>query len=281
MHSSLPLEKKIEIFFEGLKGTAGSLPPPGSLSNEFNALVHRAHTTSIEIFPVVTTMLTTCAVEMWLRGVHSFLISASLTESSPLWAAVTGYYASHYCVRGLAHILGFYQLYRKRVILQIDIDNGKHICHILTKKARDSEHKFYWRVVKQDSNFIKDPLFVVNPEDEDESDAAHRNKANYADHINRFPNFKPLEEQFLKERIKKLSSIQLSSVPIPNREKFPDIDSVQLIALHRIIKFRRVINDVLGGSNRFWNVHRNPSWCMGYLDFQVTPPRFVEAGDER
>src|SRR4051794_22938270 len=50
----------------------------------------------------------TAAVDIWLRAVHSFLISASLTESSPIWASISGYYSSHYSVRAIAHLLGYF-----------------------------------------------------------------------------------------------------------------------------------------------------------------------------
>ena len=39
------------------------------------------------------------AVKMWLRAVHSFLISVSLTKASPIWSSVAGYYSSHYSIR--------------------------------------------------------------------------------------------------------------------------------------------------------------------------------------
>src|SRR2546429_4160512 len=53
------------------------------------------------------------------------------------------------------------------------------------------------------------------------------NRANYADHLNIFPQFKPLSEAYLAQRIQRIAEIQFSSVPVPNADKFPDIASVR------------------------------------------------------
>ena len=57
--------------------------------------------------------------------------------------------------------------------------------------------------------------------------------------------------------------------PLPRFSKFPDLEYVQVIAYHRIVRFRQLLDEVLGGKNRFWNVHRSPSFSVGYVDFQL------------
>jgi len=111
-----------------------------------------------------------------------------------------------------------------------------------------------------------------NPEDDDESDAAHRNYANYIDHLDNFQNFRTLNSEELKERIEFISKMEISSFEIPNRNKYPDIEPVQIVAYHRILRYRELLNGVLGDSNRFWAVHRTPSWCQGILNFQRVKP---------
>lgn len=278
MSTTVHVRQHIEILFSGLNRTAAghALPHPGTLSIRLQDLVQKAKGDVVGVKPELTGLYATAAVEMWHRALHSFLISVCLTEASPIWASVSGYYASHYSVRGLAHLLGYFQLYRNRRIIKVEITGGKHYCHIIKKNAGDREHKFYWKTVKDDTTFSGDPFFTFNPEDQDQSDCAHRNKANYSDHVNKFPTFQILSDGFLKERIQRLSEISFSSVPVPNRQKYPDIESVQLIAYHRIVKFRGFVDGILGGTSRFWKVHRTPPWCSPFLlDFQVVEPRFI------
>lgn len=92
--------------------------------------------------PKVARWFTTAAVDMWLRGVHSFLISVSLTNASPIWASVSGYYSSHYVVRAFAHLLGYFQLYRLERIIYLEHDKNKkrYICKVVNKKPQ--EHEF-------------------------------------------------------------------------------------------------------------------------------------------
>ena len=107
------------------------------------------------------------------------------------------------------------------------------------------------------------------------SDGAHRNKANYSDHIDRFPVFLPLEAQYLSDRVERISNIEFSDVPVPDADKFPDLGNVQVIAYHRLVKFRRLVDEALGGGNRFWKVQRNPSWCPNTMQFSVVEPVFA------
>jgi hypothetical protein len=61
--------------------------------------------------------------------------------------------------------------------------------------------------------------------------------------------------------------------PLPRFDKFPDVEYVQLIAYHRIVHFRRLLDEALGAKNRFWNVHRSPSFASGIIDFQLAEGR--------
>jgi hypothetical protein len=274
MPTSLSKEQRIRILFDAIKTTA--LPEPGYLAAELKILIDKnKQQTTIRVDPAkISAHFASAAVEMWLRGIHSFLISSSLTKVSPIWASVSGYYASHYCVRGLAHLHGFFQLFSKRRFIRIEITGGKHYCHVEKKGADDGEHKFYWKIVKEETQFKDDDFFTKNEDDgskDAESDAGHRNIANYYDHIDRFSNFHPLDEEFLKTRITTLSKISLSSPPIPRKDKYPDVDTVQLVAYHRLIKFRDFLDEILGENNHFWKIYRNPTWCAEYLKYQVTP----------
>ncbi len=281
MASSSTLEQRIGILFEilGQRAPKGSFPVQGFLAAQLNDLVERASRKKLDsssVRPEIAAHFATAAVEMWLRGVHSFLSSASLTAASPIWATVSGYYASHYCIRGLAHLLGFFQLFQKKRIISLEITGGRHICRIEKKSGNEREHKFYWKIVKECPSFVNDPLFTLNIDADDESDSGHRNVANYYDHIDKFPNFQFLDISFLKQRIQNISEIELTSVPIPNQKNFPDVDAVQLVAYHRIVKFRSFVDGIVNPKNRFWRVHRNPNWCLDMLDFQIVKPQFVE-----
>lgn len=278
MPAVIPIEQQVKILFAGLNRVAAAqaLPAPGTLASRLKSMIEKASTDVVRVDPSVCALFGTAAVEMWQRAVHSFLISASLTETSPIWASVGGYYASHYSVRGLAHLLGVFQSHTKKRVVRIDVGSGPPLCRIEKKNAGDREHKLYWKVVKDHGSFAADPFFTFNKEGDDDSDAAHRNVANYWDHIDQFPRFRPLDESVLRNRIEQISGIELSSVPIPDRRKYPDVEAVQLVAYHRITKFRSFLDGILAGGNRFWSVHRNPSWCANLLDFQVVRPTFVD-----
>jgi len=214
-------------------------------------------------------MFTTAAVEIWMRAVHSFLISASLTGASPIWASAAGYYSSHYSVRAFAHLLGYFQLYRRKRIARLELHAGKFVCYFDPKQATDREHRFYWKVVKQDQHFAADPLFTENDPEVDASDVGHRDRANYADHVCQLPKFRPLDVGSLRERVQFISDITFTVPPLPKRSKFPDVEGVQVVAYHRVVRFRQFLDAVLGGGNRFWTVHRSPSWTDGMIDFQL------------
>jgi hypothetical protein len=247
---------------------------PASLST---ALDRANPSGAIHILPAVKTapiakMFTTAAVDMWLRAVHSFLISASLTNVSPIWASVTGYYSSHYAVRSIAHLLGYFQMFKKAKIVRLELQNGRFVCSITAKTRPEREHKFYWKIVKASPLFAADPFFTDNLGDE--SDSSHRDHANYADHLPAFPQFRPLDENDVRNRIERISDIEVRAPIIPNAKVYPAIESVQIIAYHRVvsylIRFRELVDAVIGTQNNFWNVHRDPSWARAFMDFQVT-----------
>lgn len=268
--------QQIIAMFSGLhrRSAADAIPPPGTLSAKLTRIVEKASGSTSSIDAATLAYFATASVEMWHRSVHSFIISASLTRASPLWASVTGYYSSHYATRAFAHLLGYFHLHTKKRILQVEVNGSRYLCHIIKKQGGDREHKFYWKTVKTHSRFAADPFFTGNDESQPRSDSGHRCKANYADHINRFPSFQVLDEVYLKERVEKISSIELSAAPIPKTDSYPDIENVQLMAYHRMVKYRKFVDEVLGGANRFWKVQRCPGWRPVFLDFQIVEPKY-------
>jgi hypothetical protein len=282
MIGTLSLEQHVKVLFDPLnrKSAHPALSARGDLAAKLGVLADKTLKKSnarYSVEPAITALYATAAVEMWQRAIHSFLISSSATQSSPMWASVTGYYASHYCFRGIAHLLGYFQLHRRKRIARVEISGGSYWCHIEKKNGNDREHKFYWRIVKSHPVFENNPFFALEKgkSDDDLADSAHRSIANYTDHLDQFPKFHTLDEGYLKRRIEQLSKIELSSVPAPRQEHYPDLENVQLIAYHRIVGFRKLLDEILSGKNRFWSVHRNPNWCEDIIDFQVVEPRFL------
>jgi hypothetical protein len=275
--------KHIEVMFNLLqrRSAATAIPAPGALSTRLSEVVDAASGDTSTVDAGTLAHFATASVEMWHRSVHSFLVSVSLTEASPLWACVSGYYSSHYSVRAFGHLFGFFQLQSKKRILQVEVKGNQFICHIIQKQGSDREHKFYWKTVKNHARFRTDPFFTRNEEGRPRSDCGHRNKANYVDHINQFPTFQALDRVYLIERVEKLAGIELSDAPIPNIDSYPDTENVQLIAYHRMVRFRQVVDEVLGGRNRFWNAQRNPGWCSNFLDYQIVEPKYTTVYKEQ
>jgi hypothetical protein len=272
------LLKQVQTMFDPLnhQSAVGSFPAPDTLSRILSIHVDPSSaSTTVAAMPKVLTYFATAAVEMWLRSVHSFLVSVSLTKASPIWASVAGYYSSHYSVRAFAHLFGVFHLHKKRRIVRLDREGNRLVFRIEKKQGSDGEHKFYWKFVSEHSQLAADPFFYSSREDQSESDGAHRNKANYSDHICQFPAFQVLEMQFLRDRVVRLSNIEISSVPVPRAEHFPDLDYVQIIAYHRLVKFREFVDEALSTGNRFWKVHRDPSWCSDTMRFSVVEPLFA------
>jgi hypothetical protein len=172
----------------------------------------------------------------------------------------------------MAHLLGYFYLFRRRMVTRLELGaRGAYYCSYPGKpQGLGGEHQLYWALVKRDPVFAADPLFTDNNQDKDESDAAHRNFANYKDHISRYPVFHPLDKATIKERIDHISKIVFDDPPIPRSSRFPDVEYVQVIAYHRIISFRKLLDESLGRGNRFWNVHRTPPFAAEFMDFQLT-----------
>jgi hypothetical protein len=271
------LSTQITVMFKALdnKSAAAAFPEPRTLANllklrcsPFTADIVAAKAPDLSVFA-------TAAVEMWLRALHSFLISASLTEASPIWASVAGYYSSHYSMRAFAHLFGLFHLHHDKRLIQLKRDGKGFVFEVIKKNGSDREHKLYWKYLAEHRELKGDPFFYPNREDIPQSDGSHRNRANYADHLNSFPMFKPLSEEFLARRIQKIAEIEFSAVPIPDADKFPDIATVQILAYHRVVKFRKLLDDVVGANNRFWAVQRNPSWKPRDLTFEIVEPVFA------
>jgi hypothetical protein len=268
------LQTHIKAAFEMVNdGPAGSsFPPPATLSDTLNKAMPPGaslHVTA-KMVPGIAKMFTTASINMWMRSVHSFLVSASLTNVSPVWASVSGYYSSHYSVRAMAHLLGFFHLFGRKRIVRLEMQGGRFICTMNKSLVHDREHRFYWKVVKLNSLFASDPFFSQNDSATDQSDVAHRDYANYIDHLPHFPVFHPLDAEALRIRIDRISEIEIKSPPIPRVSRYPDLESVQIVAYHRIVRFRDLLDAVLANNNRFWNVHRDPAWARDFMDFQLT-----------
>lgn len=269
------LRTRLKAMFSSLDSVAAmsGFPKPASLSEALGNYVptqKKKTTIKVNVTSEIGTKFATAATDMWLRAVHSFLISCSLTEASPVWSAVSGYYSSHYSVRALAHLLGYFQLFQKKRIVRFEITSGNYSCTLEPKKANEREHHVYWKIVKADKHFATDPLYTENaPNDDGPSDTSHRDCANYADHLGQCDKFMPLELGRMKARVQMMSEIPFTDPPIPRRDRFPDLESVQIVAYHRLVRFRRLLDETIGVKNRFWKVHRTPGWTMGIVDFQL------------
>lgn len=255
---------------------AHSIPRLGSLSKALAELFPNKEEVQHSIGPEKAKYFATASVESWHRSIHSLLVSCSLTTTSPIWASVSGYYSSHYAMRALAHLLGYMLLFERKLVICATLERGAHHCHSTKKDGNAREHQFYWKVVKENACFATDPLFTRNADNLDISDSAHRNRANYADHIGKCPTFTPLSAEVVKTRLELISSMEMTDPPIPDRRQFPDVESVQLVAYHRLVRYRKLLDQILGGENRFWNVQRKPPFALGYCDYQVTESQNLE-----
>ena len=218
-------------------------------------------------------MLASAGVEMWHRAIHSFLWSVALTESSPLWSSVTGYYASHFVMRAFAHSMGIFKSFTQRTAFQVVVQHGHFVCTRLSDKG--GEHAFYWKAVKGHPELASNQLFRENNErednkKEDQSDVLHRNFANYTDHVDSFTTLKFSSTNEVTQRVQKIGHVRRYSVtaPTPQRGDFPDIDKVQILAFQRIVAFHDFLDKEVP-NNRFWRLHRRPSWCRNIISFQV------------
>ena len=255
---------------------AATFPPAGTLSKSLSDLATpRAKAPyGIMLRPAIVKLFSKAGVDSWMRAVHSFLISAALTDVSPIWASVTGYYSSHYSVRAFAHVFGFFQLYGVKQKAQLDLAGNPLSCTYDPKKGSDREHRIYWKAVKANPLFANDDLFTENDSNQDPSDSGHRDHANYKDLLQSLPPFHPLDREQVRLRIQRISAIEFSVPPIPSAKKYPDVESVQIVAYHRLVRFRDILDEVLGADNNFWSVHRDPPWARGLIDYQLVDADF-------
>jgi len=271
------LSTQITVMFRALntKSAADAYPEARALATLLKLRCEPFTTETVAAKPPDLAVFATAAVEMWLRAVHSFLISASLTDASPIWGSVAGYYSSHYAIRAFSHLFGLFHLHSSKRLIQLRREGKGWVYEIIRKNAGDREHKLYWKYLAEHKELKGDPFFYPNREDIPESDGSHRNRANYADHLNCYPTFKPLSEEYLAQRIQRIAEIEFSAVPMPNADKFPDLATVQLLAYHRAVKFRQLLDQVIGTDNRFWRIQRNPAWKPKDLTFEVVEPVFT------
>jgi hypothetical protein len=273
-------QQRIVAMFGSLSAASAPLgfPLPGTLSQSLSSKIANARNARNRTFAAdraIAQCYASASIEMWHRAVHSFVVSVGLWATSNIWASVSGYYASHYVMRAYAHLLGFFLLYTQRELVELKLSGGRFHCELTSKQTSDKEHKVYWNIVRSSATFGSDPF--LNPEADKTctAESSHRNKANYWDHVNDITTFDALTLQLMEERVQRISEIEHLTVPIPDAGKYADLDNVHAIAYHRIVGFRKFLDDILGTSNRFWNAHRNPSWCRNLVTFQVTPPRFM------
>lgn len=243
------------------------LPPRGALRDVLRHNCPKRNSGTIPIKPSDAVMCATAGTEMWLRAVHSFLVSNSLYNQSEIWASVTGYYSSHYVMRAFSHLTGYYLLRGKRAQARTFLDGGKYYCEYTNNKKKN-EHAYYWELVKDIPEFRNDDVFSANDEKKGMADSTHRGVANYYDHIDHFPNFRPIKKEDLIRRVERLSELVTDAPTIPDSEKYPDIDSVHIVSYARIVRFRSYLDEVLGTSSRYWLKARNPQWFKEYIDFQ-------------
>ncbi len=253
---------------------ANAFPKPLTLSVSLGPLVTTVQGQTSSASAKLASHFGTAAVDMWHRAIHSFLVSAGLTGVSPIWASVAGYYSSHYTVRALAHLLGYFLLFTKKRLARLQLAQSGFTCSFHGKTIRDGEHKLYWRLVKQSRPFASNALFTFNDPYASESDVRHRNHANYADHLDGYPQFNPLDAGTLGRRVEFISKIAVVGTPLPRLDEFPDLEYVQLIAYRRLVEFRRILDEMLQGKNRFWDVHRTPPFARGYMNYQL-----IEGGE--
>jgi hypothetical protein len=239
-------------------------PHSATLSEEFKSLIGEAAPTLVHS---KWRLPAAAGVEMWHRAIHSFLCSVALREMSPLWSSVVGYYASHYVMRAFAHSMGIFKSFSAKRDIQVEL-TGNHFSVRFEKANNRGEHNFYWYVIKEHPKFIGDSLFRYNSEKAMYSESQHRNFANYTDCIDTFAKVNPPPISEISMDVQKISGIRLDSVGKPEVEKYPDLETLQVLAFHRILAFQTFIDDRVT-NNPFWRTHREPMWCKDIMLFQT------------
>jgi hypothetical protein len=262
-------EKVLELTFAKWNASSvlNSFPQQNALALKLEEIFARPGASNAVFAHTSCRLLASASVEMWHRALHSFLYSVALTENSPIWASVAGYYASHFVMRAFAHSFGFFKSFSARKIVQYTLTGNTFVCTVVDE--RDSgEHKFYWKIVKDHPHFSTNPLFRYNSDRDPKSDCAHRNYANYSDHINSFKAVSPWLAARVEESVEKISRIRKHSVTGPSREGYPDLLNVQILAYQRIVTYREYMDDKLT-NNKFWKLHRDPLWCRKPMRYEL------------
>lgn len=262
------IDRVFEVSFGKLDRASASLafPEPGTLSNELNVLIDSGRA-SLVLSHKKSQMLASSSVEMWHRAIHSFVWSVTLTPTSPLWASVSGYYASHYVMRAFAHSMGIFKSFTARKAIQVEMVGAQFVLSCFTSDK--GEHPFYWNAVKGYGRFASNPLFYENHVRDMDSDSAHRTFANYTDHVNSFQAVRCPTLKWVMEYIEKISHFRLgSSVKKPSRDEYPDLQDVQILAFQRIVAFTDFLDERIP-TNKFWRAHRRPTWCKDVMLFQI------------
>ncbi len=264
-------DRVFELSFAKLDRSNASMafPKRGSLSDQFSQLFKGANAVSPTLPHRYTPMLASAGVEMWQRAIHSFLWSVALTDSSPLWSSVCGYYSSHFVMRAFAHSMGVFKSFKEKKVFQILVGNGQYVCSPLQWNSnQQGEHAFYWKAVKGHPRFLPNDLFRQNSERDPQSDSAHRTFANYTDHVDSFVSINIPSTREVVECVERISRIRLYSVTAPSRDDYPDLQNVQILAFQRIIAFHEFLDERVP-KNRFWRAHRRPHWCRDVMRYQV------------
>ena len=96
-----------EIFEQLGRSGPGLVPAAGTLAKTLREHI-KDRGMQFNLKPADAALFGSAAVEMWLKAVHSFLISTSVMKASPVWSAVSGYYSSHYVMRAFSHLFGHF-----------------------------------------------------------------------------------------------------------------------------------------------------------------------------
>jgi hypothetical protein len=266
---ALTAEQIVDLFAQLRRSDV--LPQPRSLSMLLDAHLVRGQLPRLNAREAGLFM--TAAVDIWGRAVHSFVLCVALTRVSPLWSAIAGYYASHYAVRAVAHLHGFFAVFHRREFLEMSLAGGRYACvpTAALSNSKRREHRFYWTVVRRLPDFNGDLLFPENEEHNDESDASHRNYANYADHVHELKRIDAVGAEELRSRIETVASTALEGpLAQPSRLRFPDLANVMSVAYLRIYRFREYLDQILPTRNRLWHAAREADWFRTVVRF---PPR--------
>ena len=257
---------RMRAVFDPLATAASaSMPAPGFLSSTLSKVIQNKPVGDVRVPKEIGRAFGSASVDMWHRSIHSFLVSCAISHSSPVWSSVAGYYASHYAVRAIAHALGLIQLHSaKRIVTFQSITQ----CIVSAKRGNDREHQYYWNAVKSSDLISTDPWFCYNKND-GRADVSHRDFANYMDHVGLFPNSGLLPKDELGFRVDRISKLNITDPPTPQSDSFPRVLDVQILAYRRLVKYRRLMDEHVGNANRYWRVHRQPTWVEPYVNFQI------------